>query len=348
MELVDVLHRYLSRFKAEYGRTITSEQWSALNAMLGCRSGQYGQIALSCPDCEWHGYMPQSCGHRACEQCQHHTTAQWLERQQGKLLPVRYFMVTFTLPFELRGLAKNNAALVYRAMFQAASATLKSFGLNDKHFNSTLGMTGVLHTHSRRLDYHPHIHFIVPAGGFHAGRREWRKRNGRYLFKQASLAKVFRARLLTELRQDKLALPQTPRLWVVDCQAVGRGLPALKYLARYLYRGVLSHKNLVSDDGEFVTFRYKDSKTGTWQQRCLRGQDFVALLLQHVLPKGFRRTRDYGFLHGNSKRVFQQLQLVLRVAIPVFMPRQRPAFTCRHCRSRLRIAGFSKPRLLSG
>ena len=109
-----------------------------------------------------------------------------------------------------------------------------------------------------------------------------------------------------------LTCPPTPRKWVVDCTAVGRGLPALKYLSRYLYRGVISDQQLVSDDGQKVTFRYQNSHTGNTEYRTLPGEDFIALLLQHTLPKGFRRVRDYGFLHGNAKRWLQQVQLLLK------------------------------------
>jgi len=100
MELNNILERYLARFKTTYATTTTVNQWSALNAMLGCRSGQYGEIALACHPCEWSGSVFQSCGHRACNQCQNDTATLWLVRQQNKLLPVKYFMTTFTMPFQ--------------------------------------------------------------------------------------------------------------------------------------------------------------------------------------------------------------------------------------------------------
>ena len=348
MKLVDCLTRYRARFLDKHGTTLTLEQWSALNALLGCRTGQYGDIALSCTHCRWSGCVPQSCGHRFCVQCQHHTTTQWLERQQRKLLPVKYFMVTFTLPFELRRVARAHQTTVYGLMFEVATTTLQQFAANNKHFNVTLGMTGVLHTHTRRLDYHPHIHFVVPAGGIHVQRREWRKRNGQYLFKEQNLAKVFRARLLKALHLAGISLPSTPKQWVVDCEAVGYGLPALKYLSRYLYRGVISEKNLIADDGRSVTFRYQDNKTQQWHTRTETGEDFIALLLQHVLPKGFRRVRDYGFLHGNAKRMLHLVQLILKVALPKHLRKKRPPFLCQHCHNPLQIVGFIRARPQSG
>ena len=195
-----------------------------------------------------------SCGHRSCPRCQNHDTTLWLERQQQKLLPVDYFMVTFTLPYELRDWVWRNQKQLYALMIQCAVSTLKTFGVNEKKLGGDLGLTTVLHTHNRRLDYHPHLHVIVPGGCMNKKRNQWTKRQGDYLFNAFALAKVFRGCFLASAAQFRL--PKTPAKWVVDCQQVGRGLPALQYLSRYLYRGVISEKNIVSDDGHYVTFRY--------------------------------------------------------------------------------------------
>ena len=343
MNFTHIATRYLKRYKNTHGRSASADQWSALNAMLGCRTEQYGQMQLSCQSCAWQTDCYLSCGHRSCNQCQNHSTTQWLERQTAKLLPVEYFMVTFTLPYELRALARANQKKIYTLMFQCAISTLKRFGLNDKAFAAELAMTAVLHTHSRRLDYHPHVHVIVPGGGVNKRRNEWRKIKGRYLFNGFQLATVFRARLLKSIRQSDLVAPKTPKQWVVQCQQVGRGLPALKYLSRYLYRGVISNKNIIADDGRYVTFQYQDSKTDTLKTHRLRGEDFIALVLQHTLPKGFRRSRDYGFLHGNAKRLLRIVQWVLQVVIPIIDPTQRPRFICKQCRSPMVIIGFNRP-----
>lgn len=348
MELATIAERYLDRFKARHGGSTSAEQWSALNAILGCRSGQYGDVKLSCSACPWHSHQPQSCGHRSCNRCQNHCATQWLERQQRKLLPVEYFMVTFTLPYELRALARANQRVVYSWLFHCAVATLKTFGRNDKGLAAELAMTAVLHTHTRRLDYHPHVHCMVPGGGVNTQRNEWRKLKGHYLFNGFQLATVFRGKLLSALHQAGLAVPQTPAKWVAHCERVGQGLPALKYLSRYLYRGVISNQNILSEDGDEVTFQYQDSDTGRIETRQLKGEDFIALVLQHTLPKGFRRARDYGFLHGNAKRLLQRVQWLLQVAVPVFEPHRRPSFLCQQCRAPMVVVGFSAPPLKSG
>ncbi len=344
MDLATIAHDYLDRFKAQHRHSTSADQWSALNAILGCRTAQYGRVHLSCSACPWTSSCYQSCGHRSCNRCQNHNATQWLDRQITKLLPVEYFMVTFTLPYELRALAKGHQKLVYALLFDCAVSTLKTFGLNDKDLAAELAMTAVLHTHTRRLDYHPHVHLIVPGGGINKRRHEWRKPKRKYLFNGHKLAMVFRGKLLCAIEHAGLKAPQTPKKWLAQCQHVGKGLPALKYLSRYLYRGVISNERIIQDDGDFVTFEYTESKTGETKTRRLRGEDFIKLILQHTLPKGFRRARDFGWLHGNAKAILKIVQWVLQVAIPKPGKTTRPQFICEHCHAVMAIVGFSRPK----
>ncbi|MCP3889302.1 MAG: hypothetical protein GY702_10575 [Desulfobulbaceae bacterium] len=176
--------------------------------------------------------------------------------------------------------------------------------MNPKHLDVEIGMTMVLHKNSRRLDYHPHIHAVVPGGGIDRRHRYWKKLKGNYLFNARALATVFRARLMEAIKEAGLGIPKKmPEKWVVHCVNVGRGMEALKYLSRYLYRGVISGKNIISNHNGLVTFEYIDSSTGETKLRTLSGEEFLHLIVQHVLPKGFRRVRDYGFLHGNARKL---------------------------------------------
>lgn len=172
--------------------------------MLCCRTTSAGEVQLRCSECPTTYRQPQSCGHRSCPQCQNHETSLWLDRQQSKLLPVEYFMITFTLPYELRKLARYNQKVIYNILFATAASTLKDFGLNAKHLGAELGLTAVLHTHSRRLDYHPHLHVIVPGGGVNKAKRQWKKIKGKYLFNGAALSKVFRARFLFAIKRRNI------------------------------------------------------------------------------------------------------------------------------------------------
>jgi hypothetical protein len=294
MSLAAIVHHYFDIFQAKYNTRVLPPILNAVYALLQCRTPQAGELQVRCPDCAQEAFKPRSCGHRSCPQCQNHESSTWLDRQCAKLLPVEYFMVTFTLPHELRQLAFCHQTIVYNALFTCATSTLKDFGLNPHHLGADIGMTAVLHTHTRRLDYHPHVHVIVPGGGIDSARKLWIKKKDKYLFNELALAKVFRARFLAAMTEQGITLPQNvPNKWVVDCAHVGQGKPALKYLSRYLYRGVLSEKNMVSNHNGQVTFKYIESKTGTTRYRTLNGEDFCWLVLQHVLSKGFRRVRDY-------------------------------------------------------
>jgi hypothetical protein len=179
----------------------------------------------------------------------------------------------------------------------------------------------VLHTNTRQLEFHPHVHLVMPAAAVDGQNQRWRtkrrKTQGGYLFSHKALAKVFRAKVLTALTAAGLTLPTSyPTVWVVDCKSVGTGAPALVYLGRYLYRGVIREKDIVACADGQVTFRYRDAKTGKMARRTLPGCAFLWLVLQHVLPKGFRRARNFGFLHPNCKRLIALVQVLLKVVPP--------------------------------
>ena len=349
MQLASILDQYHDAFQAKYGPQLLPGHLRAIDAIRRCRTPQAGQLLVQCFDCGHTTWRSLSCGHRSCPQCQNYETSLWLDRQQEKLLPVDYFMATFTLPYELRSLAWDHQTLVYNLLFACACSTLKDFGLNPNKLGADIGMTAVLHTHNRRLDYHPHVHVVVPGGGVDKAKKQWKKKKSKYLFNEFALAKVFRARILEALNKAGLSAPNLlPRKWVVDCTHIGKGLSALKYLSRYLYRGVILENNIVSSQDGNVTFKYVESRTGKTCHRTVKGEDFLWLVLQHVLPKGFRRVRDYGFLHGNAKKLLSLVQMVLQVLIEACTPRSRPAFKCPKCQAPMRIMAFRQPAWASG
>ncbi len=343
MEMASIINQYYDAFIAKYADSALPGHLKAMNAIRSCRTPDSGELYVRCTDCNHAEWRPLSCGHRSCPQCQNHAVSQWIDQQQGKLLPVSYFLATFTLPYELRSLTWHYQKIVFSIFFLCVSSTLKDFGLNPKNLGAEIGMTMVLHTHNRRLDFHPHMHVVLPGGGVDNRRRQWKKKKGKYLFNNKAMAKVFRARFLAALNQAGLSIPKSvaPK-WVVDCAHVGTGITALKYLSRYLYRGVISEKNIVSNQNGQVTFKYIESKTGNTRYRTLKGEDFLHLIMQHVLPKGFRRVRDYGFLHGNAKKMLFLVQLILHVVIKGIELRPRPVFKCPCCKSPMAILGFRK------
>ena len=335
MKLSAIIDQYQSVFLKKYETRLLPSQRKALKAIQGCRTPASGLTQQECTDCKKRDIRPMSCGHRNCPQCQNTETSEWLARQQQKLLPVAYFMVTFTIPEQLRALAWQHQKLFYNLLFKVTASTINEFGQNPKNLDADMGMTGVLHTHTRRQEYHPHIHFVVPGGGINPRRKEWRKTKGQYLFNGKNLAKVYRAKMLKALNEAGLLTAQLkqalPKEWIVNCQHTGKGLPALKYLSRYLYKGVISESNIIANNNGQVIFSYTDSQTKTTKTRTLSGEDFLWLILRHVLPRGFRRVRDYGFLHSNAKKTLKLVQLVLCVMTPIIEAVVRPVFVCKHC-----------------
>lgn len=328
--LAQILRDHQQTLQQAMGDLMRTEHHAAITSILACHTPECGEVRYQCASCQQLQQAYPSCGHRSCPACQHGANSQWLERQRQKLLPVDYFLVTFTLPAELRGFAWHHLRWTCHALFQVARETLEQFARNDKRLGNQLGLVGVLHTHSRRLAFHPHVHLVVPGGGLSGA--HWHARTGHYLFNGLALAQVFRAKFLQRMREHGFDLPESiPRQWVAQCEHVGRGDPALTYLARYLYRGVLREENIVAYDGEQVTFRYQDSQSGCWQTLTEPAWRFLWRVLQHVLPKGLRRVREYGFLHSGARKTLHRLQLLLRVALPwagAVQPRRQRVCPC--------------------
>ena len=350
IRLSSIIQSFETEFLSTY-KAVLPSQLKALSALKQCRTTQSPVMMALCDGCEKQVFIPHSCGHRNCPHCQHYESQQWLERQLNKQVPAEYFMLTFTLPEELRPLAWQHQRTLYDLMIRCSWETLKTFAENDPQLQGKTGAITVLHTHSRRLDYHPHVHVVMPAAAIDTDKRLWRTKkckgeNVSYLFNHKALAKVFRAKLLAAIREEDIELPACyPKTWVVDVKSVGSGDKALVYLGRYLYKGVIQEKDIIACKDGLVTFRYQDSKTKKMQTRTLPGPKFLWLILQHVLPKGFRRTRNFGFLHSNSKRVLALLQELFRVnpVKALIALAKKPPIECPCCGGAMRIVQTRMP-----
>jgi Transposase zinc-binding domain/Putative transposase len=276
IRLSTLIEQFEQPLLAQYGDRLRPQQRQALSAMKTCRSALSPRMQAQCLSCEEQVFVPHSCGHRLCPHCQHHESQQWLERQLKTLVPAEYFLLTFTLPAAFRALALAHQRTLYGVLMQCAWQTVRTFSLNDKHLQGTPGAVAVLHTPSRRLDYPPHVHLVMPAAALDTEKRLWRTKVGRrragYLFHHKALAKVFRAKMRCAMTAAGLTLPaRFPESWVVDCKRVGCGQKALVYLGRYLYRGVLQEHDILACDNGQVTFRYQNSQIRRTQTRTLPG-----------------------------------------------------------------------------
>lgn len=339
MRIKDIIEEYRAAFEEKYSMELLPGQARALESMLRCRTPECGEMLVECPACGAAVLHPHSCGHRSCPRCQNHESTRWIARQNGKLLPVRYFLVTFTVPCELRSAAYHNQRTFFDALFRASSEALGELASDPRHLDGEIGMTGVLHTNSRRLDLHPHIHYIVPAGALDRRKKLWKRKGGGYLVPYKPLSRLFRGKLLSLLKERGIAFPGELHSmeWNIDFNDAGSGEHAVEYLARYLYRGVIGEKSIIGNEDGKVTFQYQDSDTKLMETRTLPGEDFLMLVLQHVLPKGFRRAREYGFLHGNASKTLKLLQLILHAEVPFEEEPGRPVFKCPKCGRKMQI-----------
>jgi hypothetical protein len=253
--LSHLIERYQPELERLHGEQLLPSHRQALRAMRRCRRQASEKMLLECQPCGTTMQIPHSCGHRSCPHCQHHDSQQWIERQTAKLLPVLYFLVTFTIPAEMRPLFWGHQKVAYNLLIKTAWQTVDSFARRDPKLKGRIGAHAVLHTNNRRLDYHPHVHMLVPAGAIDTETNVWQSKKDGYLFNELNLARVFRGKWFDAMKRVGLSVKETlPKEWVVNCKAVGGGEKALIYLGKYLYRGVLPEKNIISDTNGIVTF----------------------------------------------------------------------------------------------
>jgi hypothetical protein len=314
-----------------------------MNDIICCRTEQMGGHLYYCenPDCEHILYAYHSCGNRSCPKCGQDKTQRWIEKQQNLLLPTHYFLVTFTLPCELRPVARSNQNVVYDLLFKSSAAALQKLAKDPRFVGGDIGMMGGLHTWQRDMGYHPHVHFIVPGGGLSPDRSQWLPSNTDFFVPVEALSPIFRAKFRDALKKtdlfDAVAADVWQKDWVVHCKPVGDGNRALKYLAPYIYRVAITNNRIEKlEDGQ-VSFRFKNSDTDQWDTVTLPAFDFIHRFLQHVLPKGFVKIRYYGLLSPIKKNLLAVAKYLLgdRRRSDV-TPAVAEQYICPHCGAKLR------------
>jgi hypothetical protein len=313
--LAEVVAAHGGDYLAEFGAHMLPSHRRALADIAACRTDAMGGHVAACAACGHQHYAYHSCKNRSCPTCHATETGVWLEKREAELLPVRYFHLVFTLPAELRDVVRKNQKPLYAVLMQAAAETLAKIGLDPRFVGGKLGMMAVLHTWTRALEHHPHVHLLVPAGGLDQD-GTWRPSRRKFLIPVRALSKLFRARFM---KLAKKALPEATfpkevwgKEWVVFCKPTyNRATKVLRYLSRYVHRiAITNNRILATKDGK-VTFRYQESKSGTWKTMTLPGREFLRRYLQHVLPQGFHKVRYYGLLSPANKMTLKRLQLLL-------------------------------------
>jgi hypothetical protein len=336
--LAEVLRQHWPEYVRQFGAQLLPSHRRAVRAILRCRTAALGGEVFRCPNCQRDRFVYHSCHHRACPQCGQAEATVWLERQKRQRLPVPYYLITFTVPAGLRPWLRSHQKLGYAQLLRQSAATLQEVAGWDKHLGAQLGFLSVLHPWGRQLQYHPHVHCVVPAGGLSPDGTAWRSPKSPHFFlPQRVLAARCRNRLRTALATGPDAADIPVEVWrcawVVDVQPAGSGQPALKYLATYVSRTALSSQRIRHDRNGQITFQYKDSDDQQWHTLTVTAQEFLRRFLQHVLPKGFQRVRHYGWLSPAAQKRWQQVLtlLVWTAPAPPPPPPPPPPATCPHC-----------------
>lgn len=320
-ELADILRLHGPDYIAHYQDRLLPSHRRAIEDISACRTEALGGHLYRCAKCRQDNYRYHSCKNRHCPKCQNDQVGRWIDQQQTRLLPVPYFMATFTLPAGLRRLVRSNQKLLYRLLFQASQQTLQKLASDPKYIGGTLGMIGILQSWTRDLRYHPHVHYLIPGGGLSPDGQTWLPARRNYLLPEKPLARIFRAKFRDLLKKAGLFEQTPPQIWrqhwVVDIIAVGSGEAALKYLAPYVFRVAISNRNILAIQDGQVTFRYRDSKTSTPQTTTLTAEHFIRRFLHHVLPRGFQKVRTYGWLHPKQRQLLAVIKEQLQPHSPL-------------------------------
>ena len=345
----------LNQHAPDIAHTLLPSQKRAIFAIRHCRTATLGGHVFACPHCQERQYLFHSCRNRHCPRCQHDAGQQWLTRQADRLLPSRYFLLTFTLPSQLRSLAFTHQRQLYNLLFRAAAQATQQLALDPRHLGGQIGIIGVLHTWTRDLRYHPHVHFLVPAGALATDGSTWLPSRANFFLPVRALSRLFRGKFCAGLQSLALEADLDSLFaqeWVVHCKPVGNGLAALKYLAPYIFRVALTNNRILACRNGSVTFRFRRSDTGTWRTTRLPVNQFLQRFLRHVLPKGFVKVRYYGFFAPGQQHRFALARSLLsatpltsptrhahKLAAPISPPRRQ---LCPHCHLPLaRIAHLS-------
>jgi len=317
------VHQLLRSLAPDYlqcfGSSMPGRQREVLKRILACRTPALGGQLFQCPNCAGFHYRYHSCNDRHCPQCGQADAAHWLRRQQARLLlPAPYFLVTFTVPEQLRRFIRSHPQIGLDLLFAASAQALQELARNPRHLGAEVGLLAVLHTWSRTLIYHPHVHYLVPAGGLSPDQRQWIAARPGFFLPVKPLGTRLRTVFKTRLQQQQPELfKEVPgkvwkRHWNVDSRPAGSGQNALRYLSRYIFKTATSNRTVQLLPEGKVRWPYRQSQTGQHTSLDLQPLDFMARFLQHVLPRSYARVRTFGWLHPTAKVRANRVRALLR------------------------------------
>lgn len=318
--LADIIRKHGEGYRRR--NRLTKEQHKALSAIINCRTPRLGKHITQCNQCSHQENHLNSCRNRHCPTCQSYKSKQWVEKRISDLIETPYFHVVFTLPKGLKDLIMYNRRLFFDLFFKASAETLKTFAKDPKHLGAGTGFYGILHTWGQKLWFHPHIHYVMPSGGYLKDKEKWvkSKHGNKFLFPVIAVSEVFRGKLISALKKQfkagKLIFDGDSRSfelyldnlacqkWVVYAKSpFKKARHVVEYIGRYTHRVAISNSRILSLDKSSIRFKYKDYKDNFETKVMeLKIDDFIQRFLFHILPKGFQRIRHYGFYCGASRK----------------------------------------------
>jgi len=313
IEVADIFRQHAATFQAHH--SLLPHQLRAMRDIELCRTAFFGGHLAQCDHCAEVRYTYHSCRNRHCPKCHGEQSAAWLEKQEARLLPCPHYLLTFTLPADLRPLARQHPKIVYGLLLRCAAAATQKLAADPQYLGATPAILAVLHTWTRALLYHPHVHLLVSAGGWTKDQRWVPPRQPNFFVPVRALSIIFRAKMRQALAQAHLLEPTPEKTWtqpwVVHCQHAGAGEKVLGYLARYVFRVAIANSRLESFTDGHVTFRYRDNRTQQLQRVTLNAEDFIGRFMQHILPRGFPKVRYYGLASASAGEKREQARLLL-------------------------------------
>ncbi|MGH7617309.1 MAG: IS91 family transposase [Gemmatimonadaceae bacterium] len=325
LELADIVRVTRVDYETRHARELLPSQRRAMTDIVRCRTPALGGSVFRCDECGTLEYAYHSCRNRHCPKCQDEREQEWLTAVRARMLPSDHYLVTCTLPAQLRTIAARHQHVVYSALFHAAAAAVQTLAHDRRWIGGTPGIVSVLHTWTRTLEYHPHAHLIVTAGGLSADGTTWvQPAHERFLMPGRVLAPLVRRAMRATLAKAGLldAIPPSvwARHWVVHVQQIGRGDQALRYLARYVFHVALSNTRIDRFADGRVTFRYTHAETGETRRLTLPVDTFLHRFLQHVLPARFVKIRYYGLLSPTARLKLEAARRILHTYAAALAP----------------------------
>jgi putative transposase/transposase-like zinc-binding protein len=345
LEAADIFRDHGAAWRSANAGHVTLDQLKVMTAIEHCRTAALGGHVERCEKCSHISVAYNSCRNRHCPKCQGAAAQEWLAEREAELLPVPYFHLVFTLPARIANIAYQNKAVIYDLLFKASSETTLTIAADPKHLGARIGILSVLHTWGSALTHHPHVHMIVPGGGFSLDGNSWVACRANFFLSERVLSRLFRRLLLEKLAAAHAAgelqffgnhaqladtkvftaylAPLRESEWVIySKRPFGGPEEVLRYLARYTHRVAISNRRLIACDDKGVTFKWKDNRIEgpeRYKVMTLATDEFIRRFLMHVLPAGFHRIRYYGLLASGQRaeNVARARELLAPTLIPI-------------------------------